>query len=405
MPQTPVREPDLVSYPADRTGCPFDPPAEYQQAQKHEGLVRTRLWDGSTPWLITRFDDVRQVLGDRRFSADNLRPTFPFQSAATKELGRVNRSFIRMDDPEHQRLRRMLTGDFRVKRMYELRPQVQQIVDGLLDDLIAAGPPADLVADFALPVPSLVICLLLGVPYADHAFFQQRSRILLDRTVDPKQVEQANRELMDYLSDLAGQLAETPDDGVLSQLVVEHELTGELTRDDVVQMARLLLVAGHETTANQTALAILTLLEHPSQLAELRADPELIPGAVEELLRYLSVVHGGAARVALEDVEIGGSVVKAGDGVLCMLNSANRDAGQFGPDGELDVHRDARHHVAFGYGVHQCLGQPLARVELQVALETALRRLPNLELAVPLEELPFRDEMVVYGVHSLPVRW
>ena len=395
-----------LDFPASRGNCPFDPPAGYlaTSSEVAGSLARVRLWDGSLPWLITGYRDVRAVLGDRRFSADNTAPGFPLVSESTA-AGLQNRSFIRMDDPQHQRLRRMLTGDFRIQRMQELQPQIVQIVDQLLDQLIAAGPPADLVAGFALPLPSLVICLLLGVPYADHEFFQQRSRILLDRTVEPAAARQANTELSDYLAELAGRKAVEPDGGLLSELVIEYELTGQISRHETTQMARLLLIAGHETTANMTALAVLTLLQNPAQLAELRADPQLIPAAVEELLRYLSVVHGGITRVATENVQLGEVLIRAGDGVICMINVANRDHAQFGADTGLDVRRDARRHLAFGYGVHQCLGQPLARLELQIALRAVLRRLPNLALARPIEQLSFRDEMVVYGVQELPVSW
>ncbi|MDQ2836124.1 MAG: cytochrome P450 [Actinomycetota bacterium] len=395
----------VLDYPASRGSCPFDPPEVYTVARSRPELARVRLWDGSSPWLITRYADVRAVLGDRRFSADNTATGFPFTSAATAATGLQSRSFIRMDDPQHQRLRRMLTGDFRLKRMLELQPQIQQIVDGLVDRMIATGPPAELVSNFAFPMPSLVICLLLGVPYEDHDFFQERSRLLLNRNSAPEIVLQANRELSDYLSALAGRKIAAPDSGLLSELVHEHELPGEISRDETTQMARLLLIAGHETTANMTGLGILSLLRHPDQLAALRADPELIPGAVEELLRYLSVVHSGVARLATEDIHVGDTLIRAGEGVLCMINVANRDDEQFGPNTELDVHRDARRHVAFGYGVHQCLGQPLARIELQVALETVLRRLPNLALAGPMDEIAFRDQMVVYGVQQLPVTW
>ncbi|MGI8666081.1 MAG: cytochrome P450 [Jatrophihabitans sp.] len=405
-PETPPPEShpaEILEYPAARTGCPFDPPPAYTSARSRP-LSRVRLWDGNSPWLITRYPQVREVLGDHRFSADNTAPHFPFVSEASA-AGLQNRSFIRMDDPQHQRLRRMLTGDFRLTRMLQLQPRIQQIVDDLLDALLLAGPPADFVAGFALPLPSLVICLLLGVPYADHEFFQVRSRLLLDRSAEPTEALRANTELSDYLSELAGDKLTEPDDGVLSELVNDHERLGELSRHEVTQMARLLLIAGHETTANMTALGILTLLSKPDQLAALRADPELIPGAVEELLRYLSVVHSGVARLATEDVDVGDQLVRAGEGVLCMINVANRDEEVFGPDTGLDVHRDARRHIAFGYGVHQCLGQPLARIELQVALETVLRRLPGLALAEPVEALSFRDQMVVYGVSRLPVRW
>ncbi len=391
-----------LTVPGARGACPFSPPPSYQEAAEEGPVVRFTLWDGSPCWMVTRHQEVRAVLGDRRFSADVTRPGFPFLTEGRREIAaRSAQSFLRMDDPEHARLRRMLTADFMVKRVEALRPQVQRIVDDTLDRMIEGGAPADLVAQFALPVPSLVICRLLGVPYEDHEFFQDRSRIMLDTTVPAEAVRAAQRDLLGYLGRLAGEKEREPDDGILSRLVAR----GELDADQVAATAFLLLIAGHETTANMTSLSTLALLRDPAQLAALREDPSLIRGAVEELLRFLTIVHTGLPRVALEDVEIGGRTIPAGEGVLCMLSTANRDEGAFpGGDG-LDVGRDARRHVAFGFGVHQCLGQPLARLELQIALETLLRRLPGLRLAIPFEQVPFRENMAVYGVHELPVAW
>lgn len=306
-----------------------------------------------------------------------------------------------MDDPEHSRLRRMLTGDFMIKKVETLRPEIQRITDDLLDRMTADQSTADLVAEFALPLPSLVICLLLGVPYEDHDFFQQRSRILLRRDSDPGLVRTAQDELADYLTKLTETKRTAPDDGILSRLLAR----GELTVDEIATTARLLLIAGHETTANMTALSVLALLRNPEQLALLRDHPEQAPHAIEELLRYLTIVHSGLSRVVAEDLTLGGVEMRAGEGVLLLLNTANRDEQEFPAGDDLDLTRDARRHVAFGFGVHQCLGQPLARLELQVALTSILRRLPELRLAVPFEELRFRHEMLVYGLHELPLAW
>ncbi|MFF8313546.1 cytochrome P450 [Streptomyces lydicus] len=394
--------PAALAVPAARAaGCPFDPAPEIERARREEPVTRATLWDGSSCWLVTRHEDVRAVLGDPRFSADATRPGFPFLAAGGRELVTSTPTFIRQDDPEHARLRRMLTADFMIKKVEAMRPEVQRIAEELLDRMTDGRDTADLVTEFALPLPSLVICLLLGVPYEDHAFFQERSRILLSLRSAPEEVRTGQQELQQYLSRLAESKRHAPDDGIVSRLVAR----GELDAQDIASMGRLLLIAGHETTANMTALSILTLLRNPDQLARLREDPSLIKGAVEELLRYLTIVHNGLPRVATEDVTVGGVTVRAGEGVLCTLNSANRDEAVFPGGDALDVGRDARRHVAFGFGVHQCLGQPLARVELQIALETLLRRLPGLRLAVPFEEVPFRHDMGIYGVHALPVAW
>ncbi|MFC1419053.1 cytochrome P450 [Streptacidiphilus cavernicola] len=398
---TTVEPTDTLTFPAARGGCPFAPPPAYQQAMEQRPVTPVSLWDGSRAWLVTRHEDVRAVLGDSRFSSDARHSGFPFLSAGRRELAVQKPSFIRMDDPEHARLRRMLTGDFIIKRVEALRPEIQSIVDGFLDGMTAHRPPADLVQEFALPVPSLVICLLLGVPYQDHDFFQQHSRILLDNRTSAEQVRQARDELTRYLEELAERKEREPDQQIISRLVGR----GDLSRSEVASMSLLLLVAGHETTANMTALGTLALLREPAQLARLREDPTLIKGAVEELLRYLSIVQSGVTRVALEPVRIGAVTVAAGEGVVCMLSTANRDEAAFPGAEQLDVGREARRHVAFGFGVHQCLGQPLARLELQIALDTLFRRLPTLRLAVPVEEIRFRDDTVVYGVEALPVAW
>ncbi|WP_328385510.1 cytochrome P450 [Streptomyces sp. NBC_00400] len=394
--------PAPLAVPAARAeGCPFDPAPGVERARREEPITRVTLWDGSTCWLVTRHQDVREVLGDPRFSADATRPGFPFLTAGGRELATVRPTFIRQDDPEHARLRRMLTAEFMVKKVEAMRPEVQRLTDDLLDRMTAGRNSADLVAEFALPLPSLVICLLLGVPYDDHEFFQERSRLLLSLRSTAEEVRGAQEDLRGYLTRLAESKRREPDDGIVSRLVAR----GELDDEEVSSMGRLLLIAGHETTANMTALSTLALLRNPGQLKRLREDPSLIKGAVEELLRYLTIVHNGLPRVATEDITVGGRTIRAGEGVLCTLNSANRDDDVFPGGDALDVGRDARRHIAFGFGVHQCLGQPLARVELQIAVETLLRRLPDLRLAIPFEDVRFRHDMGIYGVHALPVAW
>ncbi|MGW3183996.1 cytochrome P450 [Kitasatospora sp. NPDC001119] len=389
------------THPAARGTCPFAPPPAYDQARQEEPVSRVTLWDGSTSWLVTRHEDVKAVLSDARFSSDSTRPGYPFISAGARQLNTGRPTIIRMDAPEHTHFRRMLTGEFMIKKVEALRPEIQRIADELLDRMTDGRSGADLVHEFALPLPSLVICLLLGVPYQDHDFFQECSRVLLRRDSAAEDVADAQAKLVDYLIGLTETKRTHPDDGILSRLVER----GELSTQQIGDMGRLLLIAGHETTANMTALSVLALLRNPDQLAHLREHPESVPGAVEELLRYLTIVHSGVTRVATEDVDLGDVRIAAGEGVICMVNTANRDEREF-PDGdELDLTRDARRHLAFGFGAHQCLGQPLARLELQIALATILRRLPGLRLTVPFEEVRFRGEMLIYGVHELPIAW
>ncbi|MFE4360285.1 MULTISPECIES: cytochrome P450 [Streptomycetaceae] len=386
-------------------GCPFGPPPAYTEAAATANLSRAELPGGESCWLATGYAEVRAILSDRRFSADLRHPTFPLLIAGSRERIGENPNFLNLDDPEHARLRRMVTGDFLVKRVEAMRPDIQRIVDEALDGMTAGRTEADLVADFALPVPSLVICLLLGVPYEDHEFFQGISRTLLSNTRPFEELLAARDEMLEYLEALTARKREEPRDDILSRLAVRDDLTPR----EVASTGFLLLVAGHETTANMISLSTALLLDRPEQIARL-ADPAAVPGAVEELLRLLTIIHTGVLRVALEDVELGGTTVRAGEGVVAMLSTANRDEAVFGgadrlPADELDLDRDARRHMAFGFGVHQCLGQPLARAELQIALATLFRRLPGLRLTVPRDELAFRTDAFIYGMRSLPVAW
>jgi hypothetical protein len=366
-----------------------------------------RLWDGSTPWLVTRHAEQRALLADRRVSADQTRGGYPHQSPGMQARRARARSFISMDDPEHARLRRMVTGAFTMRRIEGMRAGIQRIVDELIDQMLAGPAPADLVQAFALPVPSLVICQLLGVPYADHDFFQRTSRTLINRYTPAETAQEAQDELLGYLSRLIELKLADPGDDLLSRVAAERVATGEMSLRELASMGLLLLIAGHETTANMIALGTYALLTHPDQLAAVRDsdDPQLIVRTVEELLRYLSIVHSGRRRVALEDIEIAGTVIRAGDGIVLPNDIANRDAAVFPDPDELDVHRDARRHMAFGFGVHQCLGQPLARMELQVVYGTLYRRVPALALAPDPAHIPFKHDGVVYGVYELPVTW
>ena len=397
----------IPSFPMSRAAaCPFDPPPTLRRLQGESPLTRVRLWDGSIAWLVTRYAEQRALLADPRISADASHPHFPHRGAAQRELFKAERIFIVMDDPEHARLRRMLTAAFAIKRLEAMRGAIQRIADRLIDDMLAGPTPVDLVTALALPLPSLVICELLGVPYADHDFFQGTSRILLDSRTTPERAMCARRRLADYLDGLVGERLANPRDDLLSGLAARVN-AGELTLHDASAMGRLLLIAGHETTANMIALGTLALLQHPEQLAELRetGDAALIAASVEELLRYLSIVQSGRRRVALEDIAIGGHTIRAGEGVILAGDIANRDASVFPEPDRLDIHRDARGHLAFGFGVHQCLGQPLARVELQVVYGALFRRIPALRLAVDLTEIRFRHDSLIYGVDELPVTW
>ncbi|WP_414497388.1 cytochrome P450 [Streptomyces sp. CRN 30] len=391
-----------VAFPQDRT-CPYHPPAAYDPLRAGRPLTRVTLFDGRPVWLVSGHAAARALLADPRLSTDRTRPGFPSTTPRFAALRDRRTALLGVDDPEHHTQRRMLVPSFTLKRATETRPRIRSIVDERLDAMVAQGPPAELVGAFALPVPSMVICELLGVPYADHEFFETRSHRLL-RGPTVAETEQARLDLEGYLDGLIDHKQKERGTGVLDDLVHEQLAAGELDREELVTLALVLLVAGHETTANMISLGTFTLLRHPERLAELRADPALLPAAVEELLRLLSIADG-MLRVATEDVEVDGTVIRAGDGVVFSTSVINRDEGVYPDPDALDWRRPARHHVAFGFGIHQCLGQNLARAELEIALPRLFERLPGLRLAVPADDIPFKPGDTIQGMLELPVTW
>ncbi|GAB2939402.1 cytochrome P450 [Streptomyces mayteni] len=401
------------AYPMPRdAGCPLAPAPEVGALRGERPIGRVRIWNGTTPWLITRHADQRALLTDPRVSNDDREPNFPYVNAHRADIAHATpRLITNTDAPEHTRLRRTVNGPFVVRRIEAMRPAVQKIVDERIDALLAGPNPADLLTALALPVPSLVIAELLGVPYEDHDFFQRNSNLVLDGSLSLAEAGAASAALAGYLDRLFGEkLAvadpEAPADDVLSEMAGRVR-NGEMTRTEAVHMGVAMLIAGHETTATMISLGTLALLQHPDQLAVLREteDPRAIAGAVEETLRYLTIVQTGVRRVAREDIEIGGVTINAGDGIVFDLHAANWDPEAFPGADRLDLARAARQHQAFGHGPHQCLGQNLARLELQVVFGTLYRRVPTLRLAAEVEELAFDHTGTTYGVKSLPVAW
>ena len=406
-----------ASVPPHMRRTPFDPDPELARLRIEAPVSRIAAPIGAVripAWLVTRHEDVRAVLGDTAMfsnSADAVRvqvaAIFGEETAARQPtLGQS--SLIGYDPPRHTRLRRMLTPRFTVKRMRELEPRIVDIVTDHLDAMAGTGGPVDLVQAFALPVPSLVICELLGVPYADRADFQSRSKGLLDYGLDLAARRAVFQESHAYMADLVGRHRANPGDGLLGALIREHG--DELPDEELIGLGTLLLLAGHETTANMLALGTLLLLHHPDQLALLRdnadsGDPGIVDRAVEELMRYLSIVPATILRTAKQDVTLGGITIKAGQAVVCSLPSANRDPAVTKDPDMLDLTREPTSHVAFGHGAHHCVGAPLARLEMRIAFPALLSRFPSLRLAAPFEEISFRASSAVYGVDSLPVTW
>ncbi|WP_182872982.1 cytochrome P450 [Microbispora sp. H10670] len=393
--------PRLSIFPLARERT-FDPPDELTRRRAEAPLQRMMYGDGHEGWLATGYAESRAILADARFSS---RPELMHSALPQRvELRRGPLPpgfFLQMDPPDHTRYRRLLTGQFTVRRMKQLEPRIHDITESRLDAMEREGAPADLVRSFALPIPSLVICEMLGVPYEDREKFQHDSSVILDLEASTDEITAARDDLLAYLGALVAAKRKDPGDDMLSGLTA----SGELTDAEIAGMGLLLLIAGHETTANMLGLGTFALLTNPRQLAVVRDDPGAVENAVEELLRYLSILHIGPTRTALEDVEIGGTLVRAGESVTLSLGAANRDPERFEGGDTLDVTRSAQGHLSFGHGIHQCLGQQLARVEMRMAYPALLRRFPGLRLAVPPEEVPMRATSAVYGVRRLPVLW
>ncbi|MEU1877962.1 cytochrome P450 [Streptosporangium sp. NPDC020072] len=390
--------------------CPFDPPQALARMHARAPVNQVTLGTGEKMWVVTGIDEARFVMSDPRFSADRFNRRNALISVPEEmreklfDARAMAGQFVAMDPPQHTRLRKLVVGQFTLRRMRALVPRITEIVEDHLDAMEAAGTSADLVRAFALPVPSLVICELLGVPYEARADFQRRTSTLIRMDTPVKEVLRVREEMREFMRELVDAKRAQPDDGLISGLI-HGDHAGELTDDELVGIANLLLAAGHETTANMIALGAFALLEHPDQLELLRDNTEIADRAVEELLRYVSILHMGPFRVATDDVEVGGVRVPAGDTVMISTPETNRDPAHWEDPTTFDLTRERNPHVAFGYGIHQCLGQQLARAELSVALPALVRRFPHLRLACRPDEVPMRDDMFIYGVHSLPVAW
>jgi cytochrome P450 len=398
--QTSSGDSDLPVIPLPRDArCPLHPPAEFQAWRASEGMQQVS-WRGVRAWAVSRHADIRQALTDPRVSAEL--STFDMETVGADTA----LIFPRLDDPEHNRLRRMMTSDFTVRRIADMRPQIQGLVDGFLETMVEKGPPTDLVRDFALPIPSTVICQLLGVPYADHEFFEVNSAKSLDLSIDATEAAMAGAAVYNYINELVSVKMREPGDDLISRLAtrIEH---GDINAATVAMTSFIMLQAGHETTASMIALGTLTLLQHPEmfELVAQTEDEAVILNVVDELMRYLSIVQTQVERIVVEDMTLGGQQVSAGDVLLINIPAGNWDP-EFAENPEVfDITRNTRGHVGFGYGVHQCIGLNLARLELQIALPSLARRIPDLRLAVPAEQLEFKGGHGIYGIRELPVRW
>jgi cytochrome P450 len=386
---------------------PLDPPSQVALLRE-KGLSKVKLWDGSETWLATRYEDVRNILGDTRFSTVTTRPGYPFVSAARKEIlinGRPNFTF--MDAPEHTKFRRMMARMFTVERFEKLRPYVETVVEGLLDELEQHSAPVDFVAHFSNELPVRILAKLVGIPKEGQEIFLDAGKKRFDLAGNPGLSHDTGEVLWRYLDNLLAEQERNPGTGeeVITKLVVEQIQPGKISRDDAILVINQLLVAGHDTTANTIAIGTLALLRNRHQFELLRRDPSKIGNAVNEILRYATILQFHASRAATEDVQVGGQTIKAGEGVIALLHGANRDASEFNDPDKFDIERDASHHMAFSYGIHQCLGQSLARLELGVVFNSLAKRFPNLRLTQPVHEIDFATFSLAYGPLSFDVEW
>lgn len=397
----------LETYPSERS-CPFDPPDAFAELRETDGFPAVRTYGGTQPWMITRYEDAKAVLASPNFSARMDNPGYPLMSATDVQQSRQERntSLIRSDDPEHLERRRRLTREFTVKRINALEPEIQRIVDESIDGMLEGGKPADLVARVALPIPSRVICLLLGVPYDRHDFFQRKSAEALSGNSDEATVAAALGELGEFLGELIEEKIDDPREDLLSRLARDYLLPGSIDRAEAVEIGMTLLVAGFETTSNMISLGTAALLRHPDQLETfLAGDRALQENAVEELLRYLTIAQHPRQFTAVADTRIGDHTIREGEGVLISLPAANRDDSAFGEPDTLDITRQARSHLAFSYGTHQCLGQSLARRELVLLYRSLFIRVPTLGLVDSDEDFDLKKNSRTHGFNSLNVTW
>jgi len=399
-------QPEAPRFPFPPSPVPYSPGPEMRELMAKCPVAKVRLPDDSMAWLVTGFDETREVTIDQRYSRALVfapgRQVYGMEAALAVSL-------IAMDPPAHTRLRKLMAGAFTDKRIQALRPEVTRIVDDLIDAMLAGPRPADLSRSFSLMLPASVICALLGVPIADVDLFHEWSNALSgDWSRSGDEIAEAYAAMIGYMSEQIARKRKAPEDDLISVLINARDSGDKLSEDELVQLCIQLLAAGYETTANSINMSFVALCQNPGELARLRADPELIPAAVEELVRYVIISGSGfipMARITREEVCLGGVTIPAGETVLPSFNVANRDPAVFDDPDRLDVGRAPKAHLGFGVGAHHCLGAQLARMELQEAFRGLLTRLPGLRMTVPMSELEFRAGQAIASMRELPVTW
>ncbi|BAC70605.1 cytochrome [Streptomyces avermitilis] len=404
----------MAEAPSEPIAFPFpDPPSvcelppELAEIRDGQSVVEVKFPDGISGWMVTKHADVRKVLVDSRFSS-KVMATAAAAMSETETGKLMNESLVGMDAPEHTRLRKLVTKAFTARRVETLRPRITELVGQLLDELETLPRPVDLVKNFSVPLPVRVICELLGVPAGDQDTFHAWSNALLGDWQQVVEKEAATVSLVNYFGELIAVKRENPADDLISELIAISDGDSTLTEREIIALSIGILSAGHETTANQISMFLVTLLHNPEELDKLRDNREAIPKAVDELLRFvpLTTTGGIIPRLTTAEVELsGGQVLPAGAVVLPAVATANRDPEVFEDGERLNVTRENNPHLAFGAGIHHCLGAQLARIELQEALGAILDRMPQVRLAVPESELRLKSASIIRGLESLPITW
>jgi len=384
--------------------CPALPPEQYAERREKCPISAVEMWDGNQAWLLTRYADIRAALRDSRFSSDSSVDGFPSPNAAIAAARKVQRGFVRMDGADHARQRSLLAKYFTVSHVELMRPIIEEKVEALLDEMEAAGAPFDLVEHFAEPLPIFLTCYQLGLPLDDVPYLLDRVKVWMSSDSLPADSRRAADDIVDHFREIIAREKTNPSGGMVADLIHNHVLTGKITEDEALWMLHLLLVGGFDTAANMISLGTLTLINHPEEVAKLAEDPQRISKVVEELLRMHSVAHYTAGRIAKEEVQLGDCTIEAGEGIVAPLPAANHDPEVFSDPASFDPDRNARAHLAFGFGIHQCLGQPVARLELAIVFARLFARFPNLRLAIPESQVEYSNAMI-YGLKSLPVAW
>jgi pentalenic acid synthase len=386
--------------PRDRL---FAMPSVYPRWREQCPVRRVAIRDGKRAWAVTRYDDVREVLNNDHLSANRRDPRFPNLRAGVVTLS-SDSNLLHMNPPDHTRYRKMLLPEFTGRRVKALRPTIEQYANDAIDRLLASAKPSDFYEAVALPIPSMTICLLLGVDYREHATFEQLTKRLLKMTTSLADFHASVDKATEFMRGEVDAQAKNPGDGIIARLL-ERERAGEISHEQVVGFSMLILIGGHEATAKAITLGVISLLNEPDKATAIRNDPSLVSGAVEEALRIHSITDLTAPKLATEDITVGGCPIRAGDGIFPLIGSANHDPDVF-PDPEtFDPNRDFKGHLTFGAGPHVCIGQNFARVEMEAVFSAVLNRAPTLRLAVPVDQLELDREAIAWGVKALPVTW